>query len=170
MSVTSFITGVPWWVALVLALLVWRGWQASTTRIVAFRTIFIGPAIFIGWGVVSLVTRAFTAPSLAAVWFGTALIGILLALTTVRVAIQVDHTTKTIRLPGSWWPMARYLGIFAAKFVLAAWAAIQPAMRADLAYWDVGVSGLSAGYFVGWLVRVVKAYQHAPSITASKGD
>ena len=49
MTPMMFISNVPWWVAVVLAILVWRGWQASTTRTVPFRTIFIGPAIFIGW-------------------------------------------------------------------------------------------------------------------------
>ena len=32
------------------------------------------------------------------------------------------------------------------------------------AYWDVGVSGLSAGYFIGWLISVLKDYRSAPAI------
>ena len=60
----------------------------------------------------------------------------------------------------------RYLAIFCAKFVLAAWSAIVPAMRPELATWDVGVSGLSAGYFIGWLARVLRDYRSAPAIAS----
>jgi hypothetical protein len=161
-----FLSNVPWWVFPLLALLVWRGWQASKSRTVSIRAIFIGPAIFIGWGVTNLVTRALAAPSLAAVWFAAAALGALVALTTVRLAVQADRAKGFVRLPGSWWPLMRYLAIFCAKFVLAAWSAIVPAMRPELAYWDVGVSGLSAGYFIGWLARVLRDYRSAPPIAS----
>jgi hypothetical protein len=161
-----FLSNVPWWVFPLLALLVWRGWQASKSRTMPLGAIFIGPAIFIGWGVVNLVTRALVVPSLAAVWFATAALGALLAFTTVRPAVQADRTKGLVRLPGSWWPLARYLAIFCAKFVLAAWSAIAPAMRPELAYWDVGVSGLSAGYFIGWLACVLRDYRSAPAIVS----
>jgi hypothetical protein len=162
--VIIFLSHVPWWVAPLLAFLIWRGWQASRSRTVALRAVFIGPAIFIGWGIVSLVTRASGAPVLALVWFGAAAAGGLLALSTPRPAVQADRARGLISLPGSWWPLARYLGIFVAKFVLAAWSAVQPAMRQDLAFWDVGVSGISAGYFIGWLVAVLLQYRRAPDI------
>jgi hypothetical protein len=166
MNPVVFLSNVPWWVFPLLTLLVWRGWQASKSRTMPLRAIFIGPAIFIGWGVVSLVTRALAVPSLAAVWFATAALGALLAFTTVRLAVQADRTKGFVRLPGSWWPLARYLAIFSAKFVLAAWSAIAPAMRPELAYWDVGVSGLSAGYFIGWLACVLRDYRTAPPIAS----
>jgi hypothetical protein len=161
-----FLSNVPWWVFPLLALLVWRGWHASKSRTVPIRAIFIGPAIFIGWGIANLVTRALAAPNLAAVWFAAAALGALLALTTVRLAVQADRTKGLVRLPGSWWPLTRYLAIFCAKFVLAAWSAIAPAMRPELAYWDVGVSGLSAGYFIGWLASVLRDYRSAAPIAS----
>jgi hypothetical protein len=161
-----FLSNVPWWVFPLLALLVWRGWQASKSRSMPLRAIFIGPAIFIGWGTANLVSRASAAPSLAIVWFGAAAIGTSLALTTVRAGVQADRVHGIIGLPGSWWPLARYLAIFAAKFVLAAWSAIAPAMRPELAYWDVGISGLSAGYFIGWLACVLRDYRSAPVIAS----
>ena len=166
MNPVIFLSNIPWWVFPLLAMLVWRGWQASKSRSVPLGTIFIGPAIFIGWGVASLVTRAWAAPSLAAVWFVAAALGALLALTRGRLAVQADRTKGIVRLPGSWWPLARYLAIFCAKFVLAAWSAIAPTMRPELAYWDVGISGLSAGYFIGWLVRVLRNYRSAPPIAS----
>jgi hypothetical protein len=164
MNPVIFLSNVPWWVFPLLALLAWRGWHASKSRIVPIRAIFIGPAIFIGWGIANLVTRALAVPSLAAVWFAAAALGALLALTTVRPAVQADRTKGLVRLPGSWWPLTRYLAIFCAKFVLAAWSAIVPALRPELAYWDVGVSGLSAGYFIGWLACVLRDYRGAPPI------
>jgi hypothetical protein len=168
MNSAVFLGNVPWWVAPLLAFLIWRGWQASRSRTMPLRTVFIGPAIFIGWGVASLAARAATAPVLALVWSGALAAGGLLAMRTVRFAVQADRTTGLVSLPGSWGPLARYLGIFVAKFVLAAWSAIQPAMRQELAFWDVGVSGLSAGYFIGWLVCLWKSYRRAPPLV--RGD
>jgi hypothetical protein len=162
--VIIFLSHVPWWVAPLLALLIWRGWQASRTRTMPLRTVFIGPAIFIGWGVASLVIRAAGAPVLAAVWLSAALAGGALALSTLRLAVQADRARGLISLPGSFSPMLRYLGIFAAKFLLAAWSAIVPAMRQELAFWDIGVSGVSAGYFIGWLIVVLRQYRRAPGI------
>jgi hypothetical protein len=162
-----FLSNVPWWVVPLLALLIWRGWQASRSRTMALHAVFIGPAVFIGWGIASLLTRASSAPVLALVWFGTAAAGGLLALITVRLAVQADRMHGRISLPGSWWPLTRYLGIFVAKFVLAAWWSSQPAMRQELTFWDVGVSGLSAGYFLGWLVCVLRDYRRAPPVASA---
>jgi hypothetical protein len=120
MSPVIFFSKVPWWVFLLLAFLVWRGWQASKSRAIPLRTLFVGPAIFIGWGVASLVSRATTAPALALDWFGAAAVGLLLALSTVRPAVEADRARGIVQLPGSWWPLARYLAIFLAKFVLSA--------------------------------------------------
>jgi hypothetical protein len=42
--------------------------------------------------------------------------------------------------------------------------AIAPASRDGLLLWDVGVSGLTAGYFLGWLVRFTLKYRGSEDI------
>jgi hypothetical protein len=46
--------------------------------------------------------------------------------------------------------------------------AVTPTLQDSLLPWDIGVSGISAGYFIGWLLRLALKYregseQPAPS-------
>jgi hypothetical protein len=48
--------------------------------------------------------------------------------------------------------------------VLAVMTATQGADHASLALWSAGVSGASAGYFIGWSVMFWRRLRHAPSM------
>jgi hypothetical protein len=146
----------PRWVWVVLALLIWLGIQGLRPRRVALARIFITPAVFILWGLVALGSRA--EPPLLLDWGVTAAIGMGLAVATLRLD-GVRIASGFAELPGSWLPLVRNLTIFAAKYVLAVAMARNPDARATLAYWDIGVSGLSAGYFIGWTLRVALRYR-----------
>jgi hypothetical protein len=111
------------------------------------------PAVFIGWGITSLVAS----PLLLVDWSVTALIGAAIAWITSD-HIKIDHAR--VSLPGSAFPLIRNLLIFSAKYGLAVAAAIS---HSNLAVWDVAVSGASAGYFLGWLLRLASAYRQAQS-------
>jgi hypothetical protein len=52
----------------------------------------------------------------------------------------------------------RNLVIFAAKYLLTAAVMIRPMLRDTLAPYDIAVSGLAMGYFIGWLTRLALAY------------
>jgi hypothetical protein len=39
---------------------------------------------------------------------------------------------------------------------------MHPEARGQLAVWDFAVSGASAGYFFGWVVRFTLAYRNTP--------
>ena len=153
----------PIWVWIVLALLLWLGVQGLKPRAVALPRIFITPAVFITWGLVALALRS--SPPILLDWALTAACGIGLALATVRLeGLRVDHERSLVHLPGSILPFVRNLVIFGAKYVLAVAIAIHPEQRGTLVFWDVGISGLSAGYFVGWLVRFLLAYRRAAAV------
>lgn len=159
----GILVNTPWWVFLLFLLLVWLGVQARRPRIVSLRRVFITPAIFIGWGIVGLLGRVLGAPLLLADWLVFALCGGALAATTVRLGgMSVDRGQGLVHLPGSVLPLIRNLSIFAAKYLLAVAMALHPASLAALTAADVAVSGLSAGYFLGWVARFVMAYRSAP--------
>jgi hypothetical protein len=83
-----------------------------------------------------------------------------IAWTTTRLdGVRIDRARQRVSLPGSALPLIRNLLIFSAKYGLAVAVAIAPASRASLAFWDVAVSGASAGYFLSWLARFVSAYR-----------
>jgi hypothetical protein len=152
----------PWWVFAVFALLTWLGSQALRPRDVPVWRLLVTPAIFIGWGVTSLVVQSTAAPILVADWLATAAVGATIAWSTSRLDnIRIDRAQQRVSLPGSASTLIRNLLIFSAKYGLGAAAAMMPAWRPELAMWDIAVSGASAGYFVGWLARLALAYRRA---------
>src|SRR5260370_3911673 len=55
---TRILSGSPWWVYGLLALLIWLGLQAARPRTVSLSRVLISPALFIGWGIVHLMLRS----------------------------------------------------------------------------------------------------------------
>lgn len=159
----AILVNTPWWVFLLFALLVWLGGQALRPRTLSLRRVFITPGIFILWGVVALAGRVAGAPLLLADWLVLAAIGGALAVATVRLGgLGVDRRQGLVHFPGSVLPLLRNVAIFAAKYALAVALTFHPASRVGLSVADVAVSGLSAGYFLGWVARFVLAWRRAP--------
>jgi hypothetical protein len=155
----TIITGTPWWVFLLLALLIGLGVQALRPRRIGLRRVFITPAIFIGWGLVALVLAARATPLVLPAWAAAAAVGSALAVATTRFpALRIDRERGEVELPGSVAPLARNLIIFLAKYVLAVAIATHP-VAAQLHLWDMAVSGASAGYFAGWTFRFLARYR-----------
>jgi hypothetical protein len=161
-SILNVLQHTPWWVFALFALLTWLGVQALRPRDVPVWRLLITPAIFILWGVASLVMQSTSAPILVADWSAAAVVGAALAWTTSRLErIKIDRVQQRVSLPGSASTLIRNLLIFSAKYGLGAAAAMMPVWRSDLALWDIAVSGASAGYFLGWLARLALAYRQA---------
>jgi hypothetical protein len=154
--------GIPLWVFPLLAVLIWLGLRASRARDLRLPVILITPVIFIGWGLATLLARSGSFPGVIVAWLVAAVVGLALGLLTTRAdTIRVDPTSGLVHRPGSWIPLARNLAIFAAKFALTFAAAVHPDLRDQLALWDLGISGFSAGYFLGWMVCLLAAYWRA---------
>jgi hypothetical protein len=69
--------------------------------------------------------------------------------------VRVDPSRVRVHVPGSAGPLVRNLVIFSAKYCLTAAMIIAPTLHDSLARWDIWVSGISAGYFIGGLLRLV---------------
>jgi len=161
-SILNVLQYTPWWVFAVFALLTWLGAQALRPRDVPVWRLLITPAIFILWGVASLVIQSTSAPILVADWSAAAVVGAAIAWTTSGLdRIKIDRVQRQVSLPGSTSTLIRNVLIFSAKYGLGAAAAMMPAWRSELALWDIAVSGASAGYFLGWLARLAQAYRRA---------
>jgi hypothetical protein len=161
-ALLAILTHTPWWVFLLGALLVARGVPALRTRSVPLARVLIVPSVFMVWGVASLAMRSAAAPMLAPVWFVCAVAGLALGWQTTRLlGVRIDRAARRVTLPGSVVPLVRNLTIFVVKYALGVAAALAPLWRADLALWSIGVSGLSAGYFAAWVLRLVLRYRAA---------
>lgn len=149
------VTGAPWWVFPLLALLIVLGIRATRPRAAALPRVLIVPAVFIAWGMSGLVPALAASPDLALPAAGAAAGAALLALATGGLdGGWVDVGRAIAHLRGSWIPLLRNVAIFTAKYAIAVAVAMHPADRAQLMVWSVAISGASAGYFVGWLARL----------------
>ncbi len=159
-TLMSILQHTPWPVYALFAFLLVLGVQALRPRTVNAWRLLAVPMAFVAWGVISLLSRATVAPWLVADWLGAGIAGAAIGAGTARLlAFRIDRSARRVQVPGSVFPLLRNVGIFAAKYGLAVAVAIAPEQRATLALWDISISGLSAGYFIGWLVRFVLKYR-----------
>jgi hypothetical protein len=80
---------------------------------------------------------------------------------------SINPATRRIAVPGSAVPLLRNLAIFLAKYGLAVAFTLAPAWRGQIALWGIAVSGLTAGFFAGWLVRLALACRAVPRSVAA---
>jgi len=159
-ALTAILTGTPWWVFVLFAVLLALGAPALRPRTMPLARVFITPAVFIGWGLSSLVAAAKAAPLILPVAAGAGVLGFGLAALTVRLDAMSAEAGR-VTLPGSALPLVRNLLIFAAKYVVAVAGAVRPDWHGPLLLADMAVSGLAIGYFVGWTWRLLGGYRRA---------
>lgn len=163
----GILANTPLWVWALLALLVWLGSLGLKRRRMALRRVVVIPAVFILWGLSGLTARPFDAGTIAALWLGGLVAGFTLGLATGPRLIGVDRARREVELPASGWPLARNLIIFFTHYALTVLAAILTAQKAALLQADITVSGVSAGYFIGWFAAILRRYRAAVVSTAS---
>lgn len=152
----------PSYVLAIFAVLLVLGVQALRSRTISIWRLLLTPALFIGWGVVSLALQSAASPLPLLDWLGAAAVGGAIGWSTIRLDdMRVDRARLTVSLPGSAMPLIRNLLIFSTRYALAVAIALAPAWQAELAVWNIVISGLSAGYFLGWLARFLPAYRYA---------
>lgn len=158
----SILQNTPPWVFALFALLVVLGVQALRPRTVATWRMLAIPLVFSLWGLITLATRSIESPVLFLAWMVAGAAGLLVAWRTMRLDhLTVDRHRGLVSVPGSKLPLVRNLGIFSVKYVLTAAIAISPSHRDSLLLWNFAVSGLMAGYFMGWLIRFALKYRMA---------
>ena len=159
-SISDVISGTPSWVFVLLAYLIWQGTNGLRPRVRPLLRVWITPGVFIIWGLVGLFERPDDFSTVFAHWLLGAVIGGVLGI-AVRTPVRIDRDHKLVWRPGSILPLLRVLLIFGAHYLLNAAAALQPAMQDRYMSWDVYVSGVSAGYFIGWAIGFVQSCKHA---------
>lgn len=163
----SFFVFTPWWVYLIFAVLLGTGLLATRRRKMPRWRVMITPAVFITWGLIVVALR--NSLPLFAVWSVALLVaaGIALLITRLEVTVDADGTAE---LPGTWWMLARMMTVFVVKYGLTVAMIIRPDIRDQLTVWDVGVSGLAAGYFIGWAGVFMRNYAQERARLAPAGS
>jgi len=163
MSPVTLVTQTPIWVFALFAVLIVLGVQALKDRLLPLWRVLMVPAVFIAWGLAALLLQPVVSWVLVADWLATAALGCAIGFLTTQDDQFEVVSPGTIAVKGSVLPLVRNLVIFSAKYVLTATMLVQPTLRGTLVPWDIAVSGLAAGYFIGTLIHLMRAYRKAPA-------
>lgn len=165
--IQQIISHTPVYVWALLAFLVYRGVLATRDRDVAFRKLFIIPAVMV---VLSMAAINGHGPLGAGVW-GVWLTGLLAGAALTWLAgdepVVVDRGAGTVLQRGSWIPLTMMLTVFVTKYAVAVMSAMHPELQGRIMF-VLAVSvlfGLFNGVFVGRLLRYVAAYIRQPALT-----
>jgi hypothetical protein len=157
------VTHTPAWVFAGLAYLVWVGIKGLGVRTLPVARVWLTPIIFILWGA-SSVFGGHALATVGPVWIIGALLGAIPGALTSPRHIAFDRARGQVQFRGSPFPLIRNLLIFAARYVLGVMTATAAADHASLALWSAGVSGASAGYFIGWSFMFWRRLNQAPPL------
>jgi hypothetical protein len=81
-------------------------------------------------------------------------------------ALRIDRAAGHVAISGSLVPLIRTLAIFVVKYAISIALSAAPQAQVALSLGDVAISGLSAGYFIGWLWRFTRLYGGRPALAA----
>jgi hypothetical protein len=131
----------------------------------------IVPAVFIGWGIASMLTQSKTSAFLIVDWLVAATIGAIVAwISTRRLDVRIDRARRSVTLPGSARPLVRNILIFTVKYAIGVAMALLPRYFGELTIFNIGISGAMAGYFLGWLGRFVLVYRRGAQAGLEKTE
>lgn len=163
-AISEILNNTPWWVYLVLALLIRRGLVAARPNVAQLWRLAIVPVLFAGWDLEALLRHA----SFGAVvgWIVALAVGAVLGHRLVRgMAVRADHVRLLVALPGDATYLVQVLLIFVVKYALGYAVGTHPAWRHDAGFLLVAavLGGFCTGIFVGRFATLLLKYRAAPS-------
>ena len=161
MFAVQILRHTPPWVWLLLAYLIFVGVRRMGMRTQSLTRVWTTPVIFIVMGVSGALARHQPAALAVPAWVAGVLLGAAPGALTSPRHIAYDRAARRVRFRGSLFPLIRNLLIFAAQYGIAVMAATGGGPR--LALWAIGVSGASAGYFLGWTGAFLLRLRRAPA-------
>jgi hypothetical protein len=161
-DLATILQHTPIWVyALFLALLA-LGLISLRTRSVKIWRPLVAPVVFFAWGVYGLVLRLDASALLPLYWTGAAVVAAVLAWYGTNLdSMEPDPASGRVRIVGSAFPLVRNMVLFFAKYAIGVAIAQAATEQQTLYSLDVAVSGISLGYFAGWLLRFAQRYRRA---------
>jgi hypothetical protein len=166
---SHIVTHTPVYVWAILAFLVARGMIASRDRDVAVRKLWIVPAAMLALSLQDIAAK-FGASSLAlAAWAAGAAATALLVLRFGPVRVARGAQPGTVRVAGSWAPLALMMAVFLTKYAASVAVAILPHARQDAAFMAAVclLFGIINGCFLGRLLADLAAVRGFPQSTAA---
>lgn len=157
------LTKAPFWVWIVLIMLIKAAIAALKTRTVPLKKLLIMPSIFFLWGFYSLMLR-YNIQAIC-IWPLTLLVGCYIGWQLVKKQkFKIDRKEKTIILPGSPALLLISLPFFIFKFAMNYSYARYPTSISSLTLLDVAVSGIISGQFIGKSLLYYSKFRESVSV------
>lgn len=166
--IREILLATPAWVYLLFVLLLWLGVCQLRPRAVPVRRIWRTPMVFILWGLCGLAMRNTDMLTSTAPWLIAASVGLLFGVAR-RNTLAIDHARRLVMRPASVLPLLRNFMIFAAHYALNVAAALRPDQH-EIMQVDMALSGVFAGFFLGWLIRFVQRYRESAGTSSDGGS
>ncbi len=152
----QIVTRTPFYVWIILGVLVWRGIAASRDRVVPRRQVFVIPAVMAVLALQEIAHRFGLDAMALAPWLAGATLG---AAVGWRTAAPLAQAGNGVLQRGSWLPLVLMLAVFFTKYTVAVSCAVQPALaqQAGFAMTASALFGIFNGLFAGRALRALPA-------------
>jgi hypothetical protein len=171
-EIVATLTHTPWWVYVLLVVLIRRGLAAGRPRVTQLWKLGIQPVIFILLDIDGFVINHSIDPAIFVLWVICLGFGSGFAYLIARnVAVRADRTNWLIGVAGDKRILPLTLVAFALKYAIAWLSATAPALAGSTHFLiaSLSVSGFFTGIFLGrFSVRLVKFF-NAPSERLATG-
>lgn len=165
LNLITILHHTPTWVYVLFAVLLALGLISLRTRTVKVWRLLVAPVVFIVWGVYGLLLRLDTPGLLPLYWASAAAIAALFAWYGTNLdTMEPDPAQRQVRIGGSAFPLMRNMALFFAKYAIGIAIAYAVLDAQTLYALDVIISGISLGYFAGWLLRFTQRYRQAKAV------
>ena len=158
----------PFYVWILLAFLIYRGWLASRDREMPLINIFVIPAVMLGLSMSELLNRFGPHPVPLLCWGIGLLVGTAVA-ARLAAPVSANRAKGTISQQGSWVPLVTMLMVFVVKYAAAVTFAVKPALAASAAAVlpIAMLFGLMNGALAGRVLPALQAWRLAPRADAT---
>lgn len=166
---SHIVTHTPVYVWAILAFLVARGMIASRDRHVAVRKMWIIPLAMLALSLQDIAAKFGTSALPLAAWAAGAAATTLLVLRFGPVRVAPATRPGTVRVAGSWAPLALMMAVFLTKYAASVAVAILPHTRQDAAFIAAVclLFGIVNGCFLGRLLADLAAARGFPQSAAA---
>ncbi|MGH1360252.1 MAG: DUF6622 family protein [Burkholderiaceae bacterium] len=162
----NIISHTPLWVFVLLLALVLIGSVQAKPRTVTLHRVMILPLVMFGLSLAGVIASYGFHLLAFAAWSGGLLGVIWMASNRIRTdRVSYNPATRELSLPGSWWPLALMMLIFAVKYVSGAVTAINPELARTAAF-TMGSCALYGGLSGAFLARAIPLWRLSRRATA----
>lgn len=151
-TIIEALVHTPWWVYVVLYVLIQRGVAARRANVAPLWRLAILPVLFAGLDIEGIIRNKAISAAMLPLWLVGLAAGAALGHALVRhVRVRADHAHWLIGLPGDATVLPLILVIFALKYAVSYTVAAAPALAQETAFLVLVllIGGFCTGIFAG---------------------